>query len=54
MLITLAELVTKDQHTIITININNKHNIIALITFFGFIYDLNADGGEWFMIKKGE
>lgn len=45
MLITLAELVTKNQHTKITININNKHNITALITLFGGIYgyDLNAN-----------
>ncbi len=32
MLITLAELVTKNQHTKITINIYIKHNIVTPIT----------------------
>ena len=45
MLITLAELATKNQHEKITININNKHNVTDLITLFGGIYgyDLNAN-----------
>lgn len=32
ILITLAELATKNQHDKITINIYNKHNIEALVT----------------------
>ncbi len=34
MLITLAELVTKNQHTNITINNDIKYNIVTLIVLF--------------------
>lgn len=52
MLITLAELVTKKQHSKTTNKILNKHIDLILLTYRVGLYDLNTVETEYIMLNK--
>ena len=52
MLITLAELVTKNQHSKTTNKILNKHIDSILLTYWVGLYDLNTVETEYIMLNK--
>ncbi|KJF85299.1 hypothetical protein CTM93_03515 [Photobacterium phosphoreum] len=54
MLITLAELVAKNQYSKITNQICNRYICFIDVTIRANLYNLNTVKLEWFMLNKGK